>query len=288
MKFIKLVLLAGMAMTLFTGCSYVKQGEVGVIVNKWGDAKGIVAEEVGQGYTFTGIRKDIIKFPTYKQNYVWTKSPAEGSKNDEAIYFNTRDGLAVDIDLGISYAIVPDRADEIFAEYRMGVEEITDKYLRNMVRDEVNTYSSTITCEELYGVGKADFINTIESNFIAKAFTKGFIVEELYLIGRPRLPAEVESSISLKIQATQRAQMRENEVAEAKAQADIDRAKADGEADAYTATEMAKIKVMEAQALVLKENPQLLQWKATEIWNGTLPVYMGGLAPMPFLDVGQQ
>jgi regulator of protease activity HflC (stomatin/prohibitin superfamily) len=275
---------AALAMTMLTGCSYVKQGEVGVVINKFGDDKGIITEEITQGYIWTGIRKDLVKFPTYKQNYVWTKDPAEGSKNDEAIYFNTSDGLAVDIDLGISYSIVPERADEIFAEYRMGIGEITDKYLRNMVRDEVNVYSSTITCEELYGTGKADFINTVESNFVAKALSKGFIVEELYLIGRPRLPTEVNEAISAKIKATQKAQMRENEVAEAIAQADKDRAQASGQADAYTATEMAKIQVMEAQALVLKENPQLLQWKAMETWDGILPKVTGEV--IPFLDMG--
>jgi hypothetical protein len=103
--------------SLFTGCGYVEPGEVGVVVNKWGSDKGIVKEEAQQGYML------------FKQNYVWTKSPAEGSRNDEAIRFNTTDGLAVDMDIGITYMIIPDMADQIYAEYRMGIEEITDKYL---------------------------------------------------------------------------------------------------------------------------------------------------------------
>lgn len=283
-KVITLITMAAMV-SLFTGCGYVKQGEVGVIINKFGDNKGIQEQEVYQGYTFLGLRKTLVKFPTYKQNYVWTKSPAEGSKNDEAIYFNTKDGLPVDIDLGISYSIIPDEADRIFAEYRMGVEEITDKYIRNHVRDEVNSYASTITCEELYGEGKAEFINTVESNVQAWAKTKGFIVEDVYLIGRPRLPKVVEQSISAKIQATQKAQMRENEIAEANARAEIARSNARGVADAYKMTEMAKIEVMEAQAQVLNQNPQLIAWKSIEVWDGKLPTYMGGNSPVPFLSV---
>ena len=277
-----LMMVAGM-----TGCSYVKQGEVGVVINKFGSEKGIVKEEVGQGYFFKGLRKSLIVFPTYKQNYVWTKDPAEGSKNDEAIYFNTMDGMAVDVDLGITYSIVPAKADEIFTEYRLGVEEITDQYMRKQVRNYVNKLSSNYTCEDVYGAKKGEFFSNVESNMIAWGESKGFIIESVSLIGRPRLPPQVEQSINDKIAATQRAQMRENEIAEAIAAAQKVREEASGVADAYTSKEMAKIKVMEEQARVLKENPQLLQWKATESWDGVLPTYLGGSTPMPFLDVSK-
>jgi regulator of protease activity HflC (stomatin/prohibitin superfamily) len=284
MKFLKVVLLAAMAMTLFTGCSYVKQGEVGVVINKFGDDKGIVTEEKTQGYTFLGIRKDMVKFPTYKQNYVWTKSPAEGSENDEAIYFNTKDGMAVDVDIGITYAIVPSKADEIFAEYRMGVEEITDQYLRNKVRDVINVLSSDYTCEDVYGEKKGEFFGNVESNVIVWGESKGLVIEDVYLIGRPRLPPQVESAINAKIAATQKAQMRENEIQEATADAQKKREAAAGEADAYTLNEEAKLDIMERQAAILKENPALVQWKALEIWDGVLPKFTGGGA-VPFINV---
>jgi hypothetical protein len=64
--------------------------------------------------------------------------------------------------------------------------------------------SPTNTCEDLYGEGKADFFNTVESNFTARVLSKGFIVESLYLIGKPRLPPQVEKAITMKIDATQK------------------------------------------------------------------------------------
>lgn len=269
-----------------TGCSYVDQGEVGIIINKWGDDKGIVEEEVSQGYIWTGIRKQLVKFPTQKQNYVWTKNNVPGSENDEAIYFNTKDGMAVDVDMGVTYSIVPNKANEIFTEYKLGINEITDRYIRNMVRDEVNMLSSKYTCEDIYGEKKGEFFSVVESNMIDRCVSKGINVESVYLIGRPRLPLQVEQSINAKIAATQKAQMRQNEIAEATADAQKKREAAAGEADSYTALENAKLTIMERQAEILKENPALVQWKALEIWNGELPKFTGGGA-VPFIDVSK-
>ena len=263
-----------------SGCSYVKQGEVGVIINKWGSNKGIQEQEVGQGYTFLGIRKQLIKFPTYKQNYVWTKDRQDTSPKDESIQINTKDGLPVGLDIGITYAIVPEKASDIFQEYRLGLDEITDKYIRNIVRDEVTKYTSTITCEELYGTGKQKFIDTVQKNVIKRCANHGFVVESLYLVSRPDLPAQVTQSISMKIQATQKAQMRENEVQEALASADKARAVANGEADAYRATELAKLEIMQKQAEILNSNPALIEWKYATTWNGKLPNVTGGAIPM--------
>lgn len=284
MKSVIMLFVAGLLIAFTNGCSYVKQGEVGVVINKWGSDKGIQKKEIGQGYYFTGIRKKVVKFPTYKQNYVWTSDKQDTSPNDESIKVNTMDGMEVGLNIGITYAIVPDQAYKIFAEYRMGLPEITDRYIRNIVRDEVSKYTSTITCEELYGTGKEKFINTVQERVKARCLKHGFTVESLYLVSRPELPSAVTRSISMKIQATQRAQMRENEVAEAKAQADKLRAQAQGEADAYTAKENAKLDIMEKQATILNENPALIQWKYATTWDGKLPNVTGGAIPMFNVD----
>ncbi len=283
-RLMKVVLALALVVT-FTGCSYVDQGEVGVVVNKFGSDKGIVAEEVTQGYFWYGFRKRLVKFPTYKQNYVWTLTAAEGSNNDEAIYFSTKDGMAVNCDMGITYAIIPNMADTIFSEYRLGVEEITDRYIRNMVRDEANSLSSKYSCEDVYGEKKAEFFGAIESNVIARCASKGMEVESIYLIGRPRLPPIVETAINAKIAATQQAQMRENEIAEAEAAALKIEAKADGDANAFLATEGARLKIMAQEAELLKANPELLQMEAIKVWDGILPKFTSGSAPLPFIDV---
>lgn len=285
---ILMVVMAAMCMTMFTGCGkYVSPGYVGVVVNKWGSDKGVQTDEVGQGWTWTGIRKSIVTFPTFKQNYVWTVSKDEGSPNDESIYFNTKDGLDVSMDIGISYAIVPDKADQLYAEYRLGIDEITDRYIRNIVRDEVNTASAKYTCEDIYGTKKGDFIGEIQSNVVIRCAAKGLNVESVYLIGRIRIPKPVQDAISAKIAAIQLAQTRENEIVEATANAQKVRAAAEGEADAYTSRENAKLDIMSKQAQILKENPQLIQWKALEIWNGELPKFTGGGA-IPFINVDAQ
>lgn len=286
MKKIIMFALAGVFVAGLTGCSKVGPGEVGVRINNFGSDKGIVEEELTQGVHFHGPRATVEMFPTYKQSYKWTKGKTDGdSENDEAIYFNSNDGMAIDVDLGITYQIMPSKANEIFAEYRMGVNEITDQYMRKRAARFVNDLSSEYSCEDIYGEKKGEFFMRVETNMIAWGETKGFIIESVSLIGRPRLPGQVEQSINAKIAATQKAQMRENEIAESEAAKKIAANQSDAKAYEYKAMEDAKIAIMEEQARVLRENPQLMNWKAVETWDGVMPKYMGGDSPMPFIDV---
>ncbi|WP_219622928.1 SPFH domain-containing protein, partial [Vibrio parahaemolyticus] len=118
-----------------TGCSKITAGHVGIKVNLLGGDKGVQAEEVGVGRYWVGVNEELYSFPTFSQNYVWTASETEGSENDESISFQTIEGLAVNADVGITYRIDPTKVSKIFEKYRRGVDEITDVYLRNMVRD---------------------------------------------------------------------------------------------------------------------------------------------------------
>ena len=89
-----------------------------------------------------GFNEDLYLFPTFTQNYVWTQNKAEGSPNNESITFQTTEGMSVNADVGISYHIKPSKVTTVFLKYRKGVDEITDIFLRNIVRDALNTAAS--------------------------------------------------------------------------------------------------------------------------------------------------
>lgn len=282
MNFRKGLLFTILAASL-AACSTVPAGHVGVKVYLLGGDKGVDSEELGTGRYWIGMNEELYLFPTFMQNYVWTKGVDEGSPNDESLSFQTVEGLTANADIGISYSIDPTKVTEIFQKYRRGVEEITDTFLRNMVRDALVKAASNKPIEYVYGAGKAELIATVQEDVTKQVAPIGIKIDKIYWIGDIRLPDKVITSINEKIGATQKAQQRQNEVAQAKAEADKKIEEARGQAESL-------LKVAEAQAkanMLLTESlsPELLQYKALEVWDGKLPTTMVPGQATPFISV---
>jgi len=266
----------------FAGCQKVSSGHVGVKVNLLGTSKGVDLEELGVGRYFIGINEELHLFPTFTQNYVWTKASTEGSKHDESITFQTNQGLSVNTDVGISYSINKNKVSDVFQKYRKGVKEITDIYLRNMVRDAFVAEGSKHNVEYIYGVGKMEFMMNVQDAVIDQVTDIGIDVEKIYLIGNMHLPPSVVASINAKIGATQKAQQRENEVRQAEAEADKKVADARGEADSILLVAKAQAKANKIIAQSLTSN--LVAYKSIEKWDGALP-YMTGTGAIPMINL---
>jgi len=282
MNFRKGLLFTILAASL-AACSTVPAGHVGVKVYLLGGDKGVDSEELGTGRYWIGMNEELYLFPTFMQNYVWTAGVDEGSPNDESLSFQTVEGLTANADIGISYSIDPTKVTEIFQKYRRGVEEITDTFLRNMVRDALVKAASNKPIEYVYGAGKAELIATVQEDVTKQVAPIGIKIDKIYWIGDIRLPDKVITSINEKIGATQKAQQRQNEVAQAKAEADKKIEEARGQAESL-------LKVAEAQAkanMLLTESlsPELLQYKALEVWDGKLPTTMVPGQATPFISV---
>ncbi len=289
----KLLSLFSLVSVLFlVGCERVPAGHVGVIVHSLGTSSGVDNEVVGVGRKWLGINDELFLFPTFSQNYVWDKA---GDK-DESLTFGTSEGLSISADMGITYNIQPDKVAVVFQKYRKGVDEITQIYLRNMVRDALVTSCSTRGVETIYGAGKADLIKEVEEAVREQVRDIGIVVERVYWIGDLRLPAQVTASINAKIQATQISMQRENEVKTAQAQAAIEVAQAQGQADSKLALAESEAKAIRlkgdaqaytitAKARALATNPNLIDLTKAERWNGILPTTMIPNSTLPFLDV---
>jgi regulator of protease activity HflC (stomatin/prohibitin superfamily) len=282
MNFKRIALGAALLLTV-SACSYVPAGNVGVKVNLLGGDKGVDNEVVGVGRYWLGWNEELYLFPTFMQNYVWTAGVDEGSPNDESISFQTADGMTANADIGISYSIDPDKVAVIFQTYRRGVEEITDTFLRNMVRDALVKQASNKPIEYVYGAGKADLIAAVQKDVADQVAPLGIMIGKIYWIGEIRLPPVVLDSINNKNAATQMAQQRQNEVAQAKAEADKKIEDARGVAESI-------LKVAEAQAKankVLAESitPEFIQYQALEKWDGKLPTTMVPGQATPFISV---
>jgi regulator of protease activity HflC (stomatin/prohibitin superfamily) len=283
-----------LAVLMLSACSKVPAGNVGVKVYLLGGSKGVDTEELGPGRYWIGMNEELYLFPTFTQNYVWTREPVDenGDGNlsdsdgiDESISFQTVEGLSVNADIGISYRIDPSKVPLIYQKYRKGIDEITDLYLRNMVRDALVTVSSTKKIETVYGAGKADLIASVEAAVRKQVEPLGIVVERIYWVGNLRLPDNVTASINAKIQATQMAEQRRNEVEQAKAEAEKARQTAQGEADAKLLIARAEAESIRIRGEALRDNPALVELNAVDKWDGKLPVTMMGGDTVPFIRV---
>lgn len=266
----------------FTSLQKVPAGNVGVLVHLLGGSKGVDSEEVGTGRVWVGWNDELYLFPTFTQNYTWTKEPDSTGTEDESFTFQTSEGMSVNADIGISYAIDPTKVNMIFQKYRKGIDEITDLYLRNMVRDALVTETSDKPVEYVYGAGKANLISAVEKRVRNQVEPLGINIERIYWIGTVRLPEKVLEALNAKIQATQLAQQKQNEIVAAKADADKKVEEARGEAQSITVKAEAQAKANEILAKSL--TPELVQYKSVEKWDGILP-RMTGNSAIPFIQV---
>lgn len=267
---------------LLGACSKVPAGNVGVVVNLYGSDKGVSEREVGVGRYWLGWNEDLYLFPTYTQNDTWQKT----EKKDESITFQTgKDGMALSADFGITFRVDPSKVAKLFQTYRKGVEEISDIYLRNLVRDAINEKAADFTADEAYGRKKNELLDAVEADVRKAVADKGIIVEKVYLVADIRLPPQVRAALDLKNAAFQQTLQREQEVAKAKAEADIEIAKARGVSESVLIN--ARAQAESNRILSASLTPELVRYRSIDRWNGELPRLMGGGA-VPFIDVAAE
>lgn len=269
---------------LFQGCNKVPAGNVGVKFYMLGGEKGIDHEILTPGRYWIGFNEELFLFPTYIQNYVWTKDKTEGSKNDESITFDV-EGMKFGADIGIEYTVNPSKVPTLFQQYKKGIDEITGVHLRNMVRNAFVKHSAIMKVDDVYGKGKSILLANVLADVQAKAEPNGINVANIFLIGSLRFPDSVAKAIAAKINAGQMTIQRQNEVLQERANADKATAIAKGKADAKVLEAKGKAEAIsivataqaEANRKITKSlTPQVLEFRKLEKWNGVLPQVTGG------------
>lgn len=245
----------------------ISPGYVGVVVDFFGEKKGVETKELHVGMHWIAPWKTVYEFPIFEQNHTWE---AEEGRFD----FQTSEGMAISADIGITFHLRPESIPRIFQKYRRGMDEITHIFIRNFIRDAINTSASKMKIEDLYGEGKEDFFTAVEDHVRKDLKEIGIEISRIYLIGRFHFPANVIAALNSKIEAVQRAQQRENELREAEAEAKKQVAKAEGQ---------AKCSLLQAEAeskanLILSQSVtrELIQWQAVQKWDGKLPHVTSG------------
>lgn len=259
---------------LFISMTTIPAGYVGVRVNLYAD-KGVQNEVVGTGRYFLGINERMYEFPTFNQlmNY------------ETPFTFQTSDAMDVKARIGVEYNIEPEKAADVFATYRKGIEEITEVNLRQYISDALINHGTTMDINELTQGGKTHLLESVTKEIREKLSPIGIRIIKLSWIDDLQYPEQVKESINAKIEATQRALLRENEVAQSKAEAQKLIEAAKGEAESVRLRAQAEADAIAIKAKALRDNPNVLQLNAIDKWDGKLPVYMTGGAAVPFVPV---
>lgn len=252
----------------------ISPGYVGVVVDLLGDAKGVESKELHVGMHWISPWKTVYQFPVFEQNHTW-----EGR---DGFSFQTREGMAVHADVGVTFHLRSECIPVIFQKYRRGMHEITHTFVRNFIRDAINKAASKMRIEDLYSEGKEAFFVDVEEHVRENLGGLGVEISRIYLIGRFHFPENVIHALNAKIEATQRAQQRENELREAEAEAKKRIAKAEGDArcEMVRAETQAKANALLAESIT----PELLELMRIEKWNGELPKVTGSSVPMINLE----
>ena len=273
MKIKSIALLAVSALTL-TACSKVEPGHVGIKVNNFGSDAGVSNEALGVGYYYAGPGTSIYEYPVFTSTYSWTKTEVEGNPVDESFSFQDKNGLSLSADVSIAYRVDARKAPILFQKYRTDMDGIVQGPMRTAIRNAINTEASNMTVEEIYGPRKAELAAKALAN-VQKYFEPfGLHIEQLYWASTIRVPEAVLKQINQKIA---------NEQAALAAQASV--ATAEANARARVAEAEGRAKAMQVEANAISTNPQILQLRAIEKWNGQYPTYVGGGMPLPTIGV---
>ena len=130
----------------------------------------------------------------------------------------------------MSFTVNPEMVFVLFQKYRKGIDEITNVYLYNMVRDAMVQVASGRPAENLYGEGKNLFVAEVNRLVRERMKPVGINIDYIAIVGNVWLPQNVKAAIDEKVKAGQLAAQRETEVATARAEADKAVATAEGEA----------------------------------------------------------
>lgn len=271
------------AAVLFFGGAYllnsittVPAGYVGVRVNLYAD-KGVDNEVVGTGRYFLGVNEQLYRFPTFNQLISY----------EEPFTFQTSDAMDVRARVGVEYNIAPEKAATIFQTYRKGIEDITEINLRQYISDALIKHAAAMDINELTQGGKTALLDGVLKELRGKLDPVGIRVVKLSWVTDLIYPEQVKESINAKIEATQRALLRENEVAQSKAEAQKRIEEARGIAESTRLRAQAEADAIAIKARALRDNPDVIQLNAIEKWDGKLPQMMTADAPMPLINVGK-
>jgi regulator of protease activity HflC (stomatin/prohibitin superfamily) len=277
-----------------TKLTKVGPGYIGVSVQKCGSV-GVSKAPIPTGYYWRELFcEDVVMYPISMQSLILTKNPHEGTGGtsgneiDQSISVTSSEGLLVATDIALNFTIDAAKAPMIYERWRSDIEDIEHKYIRQTIREALQSQFAKYTAEDLYSAKKETARADVEKYLRDKLEPYGFMISQ-FTVNRIEPPKAVIDAINAKVAMIQQAQQAEQAVrkkqaeaaqavAEAEGKAKSNQAEAAGEAAAITMKAEAQAKANKVLADSI--TPQLIEYEKMRKWNGTLPQFTGNMTPL--------
>ena len=258
----------------------VQPGNVGVVFNRWSGSLKTVQQGVAWRVPWV---TQVQSYPVALRTYTMVRRSAEGSeRGDDSIDLPTKEGQHIRQDISVTYNTSHERAADVFRSFRgADIADIEQTFIRRTIITVAQNAAGQMSLTDLISYQRGALQSRIQDDLQHEMQKMGFIVDKVNL-GASHLPDIIEKQLQQKMAAQQQAQQADYELQRQQTLAKAKVAEAEGEAQAT----LVKAKAQAEANKLLQESltTLLIQNKAIDRWNGTLPQFTGG-APVPFLDL---
>jgi len=183
----------------------------------------------------------------------------------------SKDLQTVHSDVAVNFHVSPDRVANIYQE--IGID-YKIRLIDPTLQEAVKAITAKFTAEELITRREA-VRDDIKALLKEKLEPRGILVDEFNIVDFGFSPS-FNSAIEAKVTAEQSALAAKNKLEQIKFEADQRIAEARGKSEA-----------MRVESEALRTNPQILELRALEKWNGVLPQVTGS-GGVPFINIQRE
>ncbi len=265
---------------VYSSITIIQPGNVGVVFNRWSGALKTVGQ--GMAWRIPWVTQ-VQSYPVALRTYTMVRRSAEGAvQGDDSLDLPTKEGQHIRQDISVTYNTSEEKAADVFRSFR-GAEigDIESTFIRRTIITTAQNAAGQMSLTDLISNQRGQLQGQIQDNLQHEMNKMGFVVDKVNL-GASHLPDAIEKQMQQKMAAQQEAQQAEYELQRQQTLAKAKVAEAEGDAQAT----LVKAKAQAEANKLLQESltPLLIQNKAIDKWNGTLPQFTGGGA-VPFLNL---
>jgi regulator of protease activity HflC (stomatin/prohibitin superfamily) len=255
--------------------SIISPGNTGVIFNLWTGSLRTVPQGIAWRFPFV---TQVQSYPTALRTYTMVKRGGEGSaQGDDSIDLPTREGQHITQDISVTYNTSEDLAAQVFKAFRgSDISDIEATFVRRTIITVAQNTAGQMSLSEVISAKRNDLQDNIQRSLSVELEKMGFHLDKVNL-GASHLPQSLEKQMQEKMAAQQQAQQAEYELQKQQMLAKAEVAKAEGEAQSILVRAKAQAAANHLLQSTLSQN--LIQSKAIDKWDGTLPQVSGGATP---------
>jgi regulator of protease activity HflC (stomatin/prohibitin superfamily) len=269
---------------LYNSFAIIRPGNAGVVFNRWSGS----LRATGQGIVWRiPWITQVQSYPVALRTYTMVARSVEGSaRGDDSIDLPTKEGQHIRQDISVTYNTSQEKAADVFRSFRgADIDDIEATFIRRTIITVAQNVAGQMALTDLIANQRGQLQDSIQEHLAEQMTKMGFVVDKVNL-GASHLPQAIEAQMQQKMAAQQTAQQADYEL---QRQQTLAKAKvAEAEGDAQSTLVKAKAQAEANRLLQETLTPMLLQSKAIERWNGTVPQFSGGGAvPLLNLDLGK-